>query len=84
MVWPPMVGDCPDFWVDLSGNGEACYNSHNLGRCNIPKDGELGTMNFDQQPFNTENGLCAKYKWATQKCNVTWDGITYGVPMPCK
>ena len=20
-VWPPSVGDCPDYWVDTSGNG---------------------------------------------------------------
>ena len=19
--WPPVVGNCPDYWVDLSGNG---------------------------------------------------------------
>ena len=29
--WPPIVGDCPDFWVDMSGNGEACLNSQSLG-----------------------------------------------------
>jgi hypothetical protein len=39
-------------------------------------------MNFNQSPFNTSNGTCAKYTWATN-CGVTWDGITSGVPNPC-
>jgi len=88
--WPPVLGDCPDYWVDLSGNGGACLNSHSLGTCNIPsRASDLGpvidsnSMNFDQSPYNdSTNGGCSKYKWATN-CGVTWDGITYGVPNPC-
>jgi hypothetical protein len=45
-------------------------------------DNEKNTMNFDAAPFNSDNGLCAKYKWATS-CGVTWDGITSGVKNPC-
>ena len=81
-TWPPIVGDCPDYWVDMSGNGEACFNSHSLGRCNVPKKGEQGTMNFNQSPFTGDNGTCSKYKWATD-CKVTWDGITSGIQNPC-
>ena len=66
----------------MSGNGEECFNSHSLGRCNVPSEGEKGTMNFNQSPFTDENGDCAKYTWAT-KCKVTWDGITSGVQNPC-
>ena len=80
--WPPIVGNCPDYWVDLSGNGSECFNSHSLGKCNLPKEGEQGTMNFDQAPFNGSDGDCSKYNWAN-KCGVTWDGITYGVTNPC-
>ena len=82
--WPPVVGDCPDYWVDMSGNGEACFNSHSLGRCNIPEKGDKknNTMNFNQSPFTDSNGTCSKYKWATA-CKVTWDGITSGVQNPC-
>lgn len=80
--WPPIVGECPDYWVDMSGNGEACFNSHSLGRCNVPREGEKGTMNFNQAPFTGDNGNCAKYNWATA-CEVTWDGITSGVKNPC-
>lgn len=81
--WPPIVGECPDYWVDMSGNGEACFNSHSLGRCNIPSDnGNKNTMNFNQSPFIGDNGDCSKYNWATS-CKITWDGITSGVKNPC-
>jgi hypothetical protein len=80
--WPPIIGSCPDYWVDMSGNGEACFNSHSLGRCNVPTEGEKGTMNFNQSPFTGSDGTCAKYNWATA-CGVTWDGITSGVSNPC-
>ena len=80
--WPPVVGDCPDYWVDMSGNGEECFNSHSLGRCNVPSEGEKGTMNFNQSPFTGDNGECSKYNWANT-CQITWDGITSGVKNPC-
>lgn len=80
--WPPVVGECPDYWVDMSGNGEACFNSHSLGRCNIPSDGNPNTMNFNLAPFTGDNGDCAKYNWANN-CKITWDGITSGVKNPC-
>ena len=80
--WPPVVGECPDYWVDMSGNGEACFNSHSLGKCNIPTENDKATMNFNQAPYNTDNGNCSKYKWASN-CNITWDGITSGVKNPC-
>lgn len=80
--WPPVLGACPDYWVDLSGNGGACFNTHSLGECNKPTTGNKNTKNFNQAPFNGTDGTCAKSKWAT-KCNVTWDGITYGITNPC-
>ena len=83
--WPPVVGECPDYWVDMSGNGEACVNTHSLGRCNIlgnPNDQMKNAMNFNQLPFTGDNGNCSKYRWATA-CKVTWDGITSGVKNPC-
>jgi hypothetical protein len=80
--WPPVVGECPDYWVDLSGNGEACFNSHSLGVCNIPTTDNKATMNFNQAPYTGDNGTCSKYTWATN-CKLTWDGITSGVKNPC-
>jgi hypothetical protein len=80
--WPPIVGECPDYWVDMSGNGEECFNSNSLGRCNKPDDANNNVMNFNQVPFTGNDGNCSKYRWATS-CGVTWDGITSGVKNPC-
>ena len=155
--WPPIIGDCPDYWIDMSGNGSKCVNTHNLGTCNLPgkfytdytgynspdndltqysnvsedqckvfctgskscygaaynttdkscylknvgvvtadkqqdssfvlsiknmTDNNMNSMDFSTAPFTGDNGTCAKYQWAS-KCNVSWDGITYGVTNPC-
>jgi hypothetical protein len=84
--WTPIVGECPDYWVDMSGNGSACLNTHNLGRCNLNRGDKnsinKSIMNFNQSPFTDNDGLCAKYNWATS-CQVTWDGITSGITNPC-
>jgi hypothetical protein len=82
--WPPIIGDCPDFWTDLSGNGSKCVNVKNLGNgtCKPSGNTKYLTMDFSQAPFTGGNGLCSKYKWA-KNCGITWDGITYGVSNPC-
>jgi hypothetical protein len=88
-TWPPITGDCPDYWIDLSGNGSACFNSKNLGHCNNHADGKQdNTMDFTTSAFTGTDGTCNKKKWAN-KCSdpdspVTWDGITYGVVDPCE
>ena len=77
-VWPPVIGDCPDYWLDLSGNGAACMvnaQKVNQGTATVP-------MNFTLPTFSGSNGPCAKYTWAIQN-NVSWDGLTYGVANPC-
>lgn len=75
--WPPMVPNCPDWWIsDGSGNASRCINAKNLGTCNQKH------MDFNTPAFTGSNGTCAKYNWAN-KCNVAWDGITYGVSNPC-
>ena len=82
--WPPIVGSCPDYWVDLLGNGSKCFNSQGLGSCPayIPTNNNQNTMDFNQAPFIGANGNCAKYKWANN-CKVSWDGLTYGIQNPC-
>lgn len=79
-AWPPIVGDCPDYWIDLSGNGEACLNVKSLGTCNKP-----GSL-FSAFPGNDSpgNGLanysdvsldqCKGYCLANDNCF----GLTYG------
>jgi hypothetical protein len=81
-TWPPVVGDCPDYWIDTSGNGANCVNVKNLGTCK-PANGQSNlTMNFNSSIFTGSNATCAKYNWA-KSCGVSWDGITYGVAPPC-
>ena len=62
--WPPLIGDCPDFWVDMSGNGEMCFNKQSLGTCNLPSNTSKNTKNFNESPFNGEDSSCRKYTWA--------------------
>jgi hypothetical protein len=82
--WPPIIPSCPDYWlIDGSGNDTKCINVKNLGTC-PPQPGQQHlTMNFNDPAFSGSNSLCAKYTWANN-CNVTWDGITYGVKNPCQ
>lgn len=80
--WPPIVNNCPDYWIDEGENGEQCVNTHRLGTCNIPSGEDKNSMNFNVAPYIGDSGTCAKYDWATA-CGVTWDGITSGIANPC-
>lgn len=83
-TWPPILPSCPDYWViDGSGNNSTCTNVKDLGVCK-PKSGEKHqVMNFNGSAFTGNNGNCNKYNWA-KKCQISWDGITYGVQNPCQ
>ena len=74
--WPPVIGECPDFWSNQLGSKPGCVNVHNLGKCS------KRTVDFTTPEFSGSNGLCNKYTWANN-CGVSWDGITYGVKNPC-
>ena len=79
MTWPPLVGDCPDYWFDSGSGGSKCtVNIDNVNRGSFQGSEE----NFARTPYNTSRGNCAKYRWATSK-QVSWDGITYGTENPC-
>lgn len=83
--WPPLIGDCPDYWIDMSGNGAMCVNTKDLGngKCLSLTDGESHqTVDFTTGVYTGSNSACAKYTWANT-CGVSWDGITYGVTNPC-
>lgn len=91
-AWPPILGVCPDYWVDLGKNGSKCYNPQKIGSCNIPTSDNKNTMNFNTDVFTGDDGACNKKKWAS-KCSknssngmgpISWDGITYGVVDPCE
>jgi hypothetical protein len=62
MVFPPQMGQCPDFW-SLGAEGTKCYNTHNLGKkCTSPTDFSKMTMK-------------EKCNFA-KDCSIGWDGIT--------
>ena len=76
--WPPVVGECPDYWLDIGVNGSQCVvnaNRTNQGNARSP-------MDFSGSTYQGSGGACAKYTWANTN-NVSWDGITYGVQNPC-
>jgi hypothetical protein len=84
--WPPVIGDCPDYWIDsdASGNGTRCINIKDLGTCPAATGQPHLVMDFNTNLYSGANGMCAKYKWA-QNCNISWDGITYGtITTPCE
>ena len=79
--WPPIVPECPDYWIiDGSGNKTTCTNIKDLGTCSAKGEKHL-TMNFNDPVFAGDNGARAKYDWA-KRCNISWDGVTYGVEAP--
>ena len=85
--WPPIVGECPDYWTDTSGNGANCVNIKKLGTCTTGGNGvspsdSIMAMNFTVAPYIGSVGTCAKYTWAN-RCGITWDGITSGIANPC-
>jgi amino acid transporter len=82
--WPPMVPNCPDYWVsEGSGNKVTCINEKDLGVCQPQTGDKHLIMDFNKSPFIGAGGNCAKYTWANN-CKVAWDGLTYGVNNPCK
>ena len=83
VTWPPIVSSCPDWWiVDGSGNQSKCINVKNLGVCKPTSGSGPETMDFNAPVFTGSQGACNKYRWAN-RCQVSWDGITYGVNNPC-
>jgi hypothetical protein len=68
-----VIGSCPDYW-SLKEDGQ-CFNINNLGTSNSEMPDCALTIDFSKQPWNLQDGLCRKKRWA-QKCQLTWDGIT--------
>jgi hypothetical protein len=82
--WPPMIPACPDYWsIDGSGNDTTCINIKDLGTCQAKPGDKHLQMNFNNSTFTGSNEMCAKYLWSN-KCGLSWDGITYGVQNPCQ
>lgn len=77
--WPPVVGDCPDYWIDIGVSGSKCVVNTNQDN----KGTAVSPMDFSGSTYQGSGAACAKYTWAKDN-NVSWDGITYGVSNPCE
>jgi len=73
--YPPIIANCPDYWIDTSGNGAACKPDPNI--TNTTADPKCtGEIDFTLPTWSGQgSGQCNKYRWA-QTCNLSWDGIT--------
>ena len=80
-TWPPLRGDCPDFWFDQGTGGSRCtVNDNGVNRGTF-----TGTeQNFARPPYTGSNGICEKKKWSETNGQISWDGITYGVENVCR
>ena len=66
--WPTYVSNCPDYWVDSTGNGSACVS----GVYNISSTCS-GTKNFKGTTYCDKLSKLSEYNCK----NVSWDGVTY-------
>uniref|UniRef100_A0A6C0ETK4 CPW-WPC domain-containing protein n=1 Tax=viral metagenome TaxID=1070528 RepID=A0A6C0ETK4_9ZZZZ len=72
VAFPPVYASCPDH-----------YSLNDVSLCvanpTLDVDSSCNNLNFttgfDDVGFNFDSGLCKK-KLFSQKCNITWDGIT--------
>ncbi len=71
--YPPVIANCPDYWMDASGNNGKGCNSEGQPSAIVGKCGT--SMDFSTANWSGQSGLCNKAKWARQ-CNLSWDGIT--------
>lgn len=83
-AWPPIVSQCPDYWVIETANGP------NKGKCKTTEQTPASACNttsgidFTIGDYAGAGSACKKKEWAN-KCvaPVAWEGITYGAPDPC-
>ncbi len=69
--WPPKIANCPDYWIDQTGDGSKCvsvnFNSSDGSSCS-------GTVDFSNL------NICQKYKKMKKCKSIIWEGITYSNP----
>lgn len=77
MAFPPVVADCPDYWLDKSdGDSSKCVNVKNLGKVgNRWCPGSDDFMDFSSEMWLGPAGLDRKQAWA-KYCDLQWDGVT--------
>jgi hypothetical protein len=85
--WPPVVSNCPDYWLDkpkdgdvseyVSGSNCTGIYDKNVGNFKIDST-ETVTKNFTEPAYMGSLGNCEKSKWANAN-GISWDGVNYGV-----
>jgi len=92
-TWPPTEQNCPDYYIDVAGDGSMCRGvtglafqtkltpAKTIGTVTIAADGCTGISGMNAAGFVSGSGayprLCAKNTMAAA-CGATWDGVTYG------
>ena len=82
-AYPPVVGDCPDYWnVGFVGGKKTCSsNSINTGIVgNMVSSPTTACRSYPVSMFtdtalSVDDIICKKHKWA-KECRIHWDGIT--------
>jgi len=77
-AFPPIVGDCPDYWNVgyTTGGATTCsHNSINVGRSSETTCRTYPPANTTTIGTSVNDIICAKHRWA-KGCNIHWDGIT--------
>ena len=76
--YPPIIPECPDYWVSEEANGKnQCVNKNDMGSDSCAK-----VMDFSKSPWIGDSGLCRKLEWA-KKCDLSWDGVTNNDRLKC-
>ena len=79
--WPPKISNCPDYWVDTSGNGAHCVNVQYLGTCSkiknktsfIQEDPDISKQNNNFENAETMNFSISPYTGSQGNCKkYTW------------
>jgi hypothetical protein len=89
-VWPPIVPQCPDFWVVDATTGK-CKPTANAPVSKCTTENPDG-IDFTIGDYAGPNGACRKKQWANDckksatdntPAPIAWEGITYGTADPC-
>lgn len=77
--WPPVIGECPDYWeVEKGEDGKyRCIvneRNTNVGRCNQASYNTF-ISGLSENDLKGISGLRKKSKWAND-CGIMWDGVT--------
>lgn len=82
-AYPPIVGDCPDYWNVGFVNGKKTCSSNSINTGSVGNMVSSRTTSCQSYPvsmftdtaLSANDVICKKHKWA-KECRIHWDGIT--------